>query len=1193
MRRIQGLLLLFILGAVTMFAQLNGRLTGTVIDPTGASVPGAQVSLFLPGGKAALLTTTTNSEGLFDFAAVRPDTYILMVESSGFAKYSQMGVNIDPVRQTTVPPIHLALSTTSQTLEVVAPTLSVDTSTAEVSTTVTQEQISNLPVLDRQISNLLVTQAGVAANGRANTVINGLRPSYSNMTLDGINFQDSVRINGLDYLPTKLTISQVGEFTVSTTNSSPTIGGGSSTISMMTPSGGNTLHGEGYWYNRNGYFGANDWFNNKSGLKRPFVDLNQLGGVISGPIKKDKLFFFGNYEAYRMKQQTPVTNTILTPAARQGILTYRDASGALQTYNVLQPANLSINPAIQSMLTSVPTTGNNTSVGDGLNTTGYSFNARDNETRDNVTTKLDYNLSTKHVFSFSHVWNRDIVDRPDYTPFYTTIPVIYNNNTNRLVSASWRWTPTATLTNELRGGVNRSPGEFANRQTQPAYFITGTVFSSPLESSEVSEGRQTNFFTMQDNANWIHGRHSVSFGFQMNTTHVDMHGYNGTIPSIGLGISSGSQYGFSTGQIPGANSTFTTMATNLQATLAGIVTSNTQTFNPSSRTSGFVPGAPYRFSEQFNQYAGYGVDVIKLLSNLTLTLGLRWDYFAPVDETNGMFIEPVVSNGNPVTTLLSNATLDFTGGGTGRPFYKKDRNNFAPNVALAWDPTGQGKMSIRGGFNIAYVNDNAINDVFNAAFSNPGFTSTITTSNLVGVSANQAPSIKIPTFQVPTTAQAQFAANNSQGIAMYLVDPNLVTPYVVQWNVGVQRQFKGFIAEARYVGDHGTKLFRTLDYNQVSVSNGGFLQDFTRAQNNGFAAMAAGQAFNPAYNASIPGSQQLTFFPLLPGGGSLTNSTIKNYILQGAAGTLAQTYQSNLWFPYAGYSYFPNPLALVAGMMQNYSNSTYNGAQFEITKRTAKGMQFQANYTFSKAITDAFGQRGLDMQLDNNNPKIEKARANFDQTHSFKINHYVPLPFGKGQRFLNTTNPVISRVISGWGLSGFAVLDSGNPLSIYTGGLGTLNRGARSTYNTASTNLTLSQLKALTGLHMTGNGPYLFDQSIINPVSKTGTNDFGAATYPGQVFYNPTAGTVGSLQRRDLNAPWYMNYNFSLSKTTKITERQSVELHANFFNIFNHPNFYASDQNINSTTFGKITSQFYSMDGIGPRALNFGLVYKF
>ena len=314
------------------------------------------------------------------------------------------GVKVDPARQTTLPPIKLSLSTSSQSVEVTANAQAVDTSTAEVATTVTQSQITNLPVLDRQVSNLIVTQAGVAANGRANTVINGLRPSYSNMTLDGVNFQDSVRINGLDYLPTKLTIAQVAEFTVSTTNANPTIGGGSSTISFITPSGTNQLHGGGYWYTRNSFFGANDWFNNKSGIRRPFTNLNQIGGILGGPIKKDKLFFFTNYEAFRQKQQTPTTNTILTPLARQGILQYRDASGNVLQYDVMKNSGLSINPAIQSMLAGVPTAGNNSNVGDGLNTTGYSFNARSNETRDNVTVKGDYVFSSKHVFAGSYVW---------------------------------------------------------------------------------------------------------------------------------------------------------------------------------------------------------------------------------------------------------------------------------------------------------------------------------------------------------------------------------------------------------------------------------------------------------------------------------------------------------------------------------------------------------------------------------------------------------------------------------------------------------------------------------------------------------------------------------------------------------------------------------------------------------------------
>jgi hypothetical protein len=244
------------------FSQTTGRLTGTVTDPTGAAVPGAQVSLMLPAGTTAVVTTATNAEGMFDFTALRPVFYSIVVDSRGFSRFSLGNVKVDAARQTTLPPFQLTLAGTALTIEVEAGTMAVDTASAEISTTVTQGQIVNLPVFDRQVNNLFATQAGVGTNSRTSTVINGLRPSYANLTLDGINIQDSVRTNPLDYVPNRLTIAQVAEFTVSTSNANPTIGGNASTIALVTPSGTNNLHGSGYWYNRNSYFAANDWFNN-------------------------------------------------------------------------------------------------------------------------------------------------------------------------------------------------------------------------------------------------------------------------------------------------------------------------------------------------------------------------------------------------------------------------------------------------------------------------------------------------------------------------------------------------------------------------------------------------------------------------------------------------------------------------------------------------------------------------------------------------------------------------------------------------------------------------------------------------------------------------------------------------------------------------------------------------------------------
>jgi len=160
MGKVQSSLIVFLFAGATMSAQVSGRLTGTVVDQGGASIPNATVALYLQGGSTAALKTTTSSEGIFDFIGVRPDLYTLQVEGEGFAKYSQSDVKVDPARQITLPPITMAIATASQTVEITAGVTTVDTSTAEVTTTVSQAQITNLPVLNRQISNLFNTQAG-------------------------------------------------------------------------------------------------------------------------------------------------------------------------------------------------------------------------------------------------------------------------------------------------------------------------------------------------------------------------------------------------------------------------------------------------------------------------------------------------------------------------------------------------------------------------------------------------------------------------------------------------------------------------------------------------------------------------------------------------------------------------------------------------------------------------------------------------------------------------------------------------------------------------------------------------------------------------------------------------------------------------------------------------------------------------
>ena len=195
-------------------AQMSGRISGSVVDASGAAVGGADVELYLAGGQKPLLVSKTTVEGLYNFIGVRPAEYDLSVSARGFLKSTMRGITVDMARETDVPRIKLELASVTQSVEVSAEVAGVDVATAEVSTTVSTDQIQNLPILDRDVLSIMQTKAGVVSNGNSTTVINGLRTSYSNMSLDGINIQDNyIRDNALDYTPNKLRVGQVRQMT--------------------------------------------------------------------------------------------------------------------------------------------------------------------------------------------------------------------------------------------------------------------------------------------------------------------------------------------------------------------------------------------------------------------------------------------------------------------------------------------------------------------------------------------------------------------------------------------------------------------------------------------------------------------------------------------------------------------------------------------------------------------------------------------------------------------------------------------------------------------------------------------------------------------------------------------------------------------------------------------------------------------
>jgi hypothetical protein len=659
------------------------------------------------------------------------------------------------------------------------------------------------------------------------------------------------------------------------------------------------------------------------------------------------------------------------------------------------------------------------------------------------------------------------------------------------------------------------------------------------------------------------------------------------IPTYGLAMGS-RQPALSTRDLPGIGATALANANALLASLGGFLDSYSQTLNVTSRTSGFVPGAPFVRHFLLTDYDFYVQDKWRVARNLTLNLGLKYQLPGVLDERDSLELLPVITGGSIINTLLSDAQLNFAGSSVGRPFYRREKKDFAPNIGIAWDVFGDGKTAVRGGYSISYVNDQEIVAPENMLEANGGLQGFAAGTGLSGRVAAGLPPIPLPPYQVPLHLSDNY--NVDPFTVLTGIDPNLKRPHVQQYSIGIQHDFKGTLLEVRYVGNHVVGAYRAFDFNQVQIKDNGFLADFLRAQNNGFLSLKQTGAFNPLYTGA--GSQPLTVFPKLSGCGvSLTSQRcvlaipdVVNLIQTGEPAELATVLQTNGLN--GQLNFFPNPNALATDMLTNYSSSSYNSLQVVVRHRLRSGLSFEGNYTFSKVLSDGDGDLQTRFQafLDFFNPSLERSRANFDLTHMIKAFGEYEFPFGEGHRLQYKK---LNRVIGGWKFGSTMVWQSGAPFSILSG-RGTLNRESRSFYNTADTSLTMSQLNQIVKLQMTGNGPMIVSQSAISPADGTGVNVDGEPNFNGQIFSNPGAGTLGVLQRRLFSGPWTFDIDASLMKKVAITEKQSVEIRADAFNALNHATFWSGDQNINSTTFGKVTSMFFV-----PRIMQFGLYYRF
>jgi hypothetical protein len=1255
--------------AVVVSQSTTGRLSGTVLTPDGSVVPGATITA-RDNTTGKEQTTTSNESGEYSFPQLEFGTYTVTITATGFKTFVANEVKIDVGREYTLDR-PLEVGSVQETVTVTAGADVVTANTAQISNTVSPQQILSLPLITRNPLALTTLQSGVASNSASATTINGMRTTFTNITRDGINIQDQfIRTNATDFAPGRPSVDDTGEFTIATTNQESDQGYGGAQIRLVTPRGTKDFHGALFAYNRNSEFAANSFFRNRAGLERPFRNRNQYGGKLSGPLwvpgfgegvpmlYKDKGFFFFAYEKISDPLGTNFNRTILTPSAQAGNFQFNRTNTAPVTNpfvscpstavgSVCTVTNLlgfaqsvglvnvpgTIDPLIRDrVLSQLPTT-SNTSGGDSLNTAGYTLNRLQTQKRDQYSSRVDVDFNERHSFLAVFNYNNESNLRPDAdTTKFTTVPGVTQLSKNKQFTMAYRTVITSNFVNEVRGGFFGSEVPFDRTDALPDFFLTVPLVTTP-DNTFQTQGRNTKTFMIQDNADYIWGKHTFRFGGQAQIFRVNAYNDVGTVPTItvGSGTNTPNFAASSFAGVGGINTTQLATANNLLGLFGGFFTTVQQSFNIVDPSTGFARGATAYTPFRYESHSLYFFDRWAVNNQLTLALGVRYELYPALRLNNGLAIEPNIPDGaDPVAAILNPAgNYQLLGGNAGRKnaYYKTDYDNFAPNLGIAWNPSfdegvlgflfGQNKTVIRGGYSWVYGNDSIVTSINNAAVGNAGLgRTTLAFQNLNGRLATSA----IPTVPLPANPvfPRSYLENNAPGIGTFFgtvfgVDPNLQTPRVEQYNVGIQREFFGNTAvEVRYVGTRSSNLARGIDLNQIDIFNNGFLADFNRALSN---LRLTGDPF-----CAGAGCQPLTIFQQSAGGpgrlgvapttaatpaGTLARTTFINNLLNGTPADLAVLYINSAGNlnnqPCIGASalcsatatprinFLTNNSTGVVDYFLNDGRYNYNSLQLEVRRRFTNGLYFQANYTFSKNMTDAIGttQQLFEPYLDNNNKELDYQRADFDQTHVFNFNGIYQLPFGKGKRFLDQGG-FVDKIFGGFELSGLMQWTSGAPIT-FVDTRGTFNRTGRSARQTPNSTLSSAQIQALSGVFRAENGNiYFIDPSILNSNGQASAG-YGSTNFANQVFFNVEPGTTGSVERAVIDGPSYFNVNMALLKNIRFTETMRVQLRMEVFNVFNTVNFVQNTQfaNINSTTFGQITGTF------DPRQVQFAARFEF
>jgi hypothetical protein len=1126
----------FLAAAPGLADNVYGKIRGIVTDPTGAVIAGAKV-MATNTATGISSTVTSGADGSYEFLQLAaPATYSVKVEQAGFRAFEARNLSLS-LDQVYVLNVKMEVGAVSQQVTVEAAPAQVETTSMQLGKVLYAQTVTSLPLNGRNWVDLQQTLPGVVASSDRfthNFSTNGSRSQSNDYLVNGVDAND-LPLNSIAVVPNPDAIAEVS---VVTNTINPEYGrNGGAVLNAETKSGSNQIHGTGFEFYRDTSLNTRNFFSPSATI----FHQNQFGGVIGGPIKKNKAFFFFAYQGTRNRQ--PDVNggnstTVFSQQQRSG-----DFSGDFplsssapgftgsSPFSLIGSNGLTY-PAGTPYATIFPTgqipVSNFNILASNLTTkfvplpnapgSLYEFNPVTKQSINQYITRVDFNLTAKDSLYF--YWFIQPLSQLNTLPFTgSTLPGFGDGQTSRTQQYALPWTHTfgGTMVNELRLGYQRfnfntvvpqqvvlpsSVGFTGINPQDPAgasypkmdlsgggYFILGFSNNGP-------QPRIDQTYQLNDNFSWVKGRHTMKFGFSVRRSTV-----NTTFNNANNGLFSYSGAGsYSTGDA----------------------------------AADFLLGIPDFYSQGTGNYQAirtytyytYAQDQFKLRPNLTLTYGVGWEIDTPLTAVNNHGIEVNCYQAGVQSRVFATAPpgLLFPGdpncnpGGGATTKY----GHFGPRFGFAWSPRNSSKWSVRGGYGIYFnrteeelalqnltpppfaFTSAGIGDVGGA----PSFTAPFT--NLAGT---QSIPNKFPF--VPPTVGNSVNFSTFEPFSLNVVDPNLTVPYTQNFNLTVERQLPAsMILSLGYVGLQGRKLTGTVEINP-----------------------AGSEAGNPMCAAFVPTSA-------FPNGCDSTN----NYA------TVPQS--------------FRNPLTNASGVLvfgsvgqqSTFINSNYNALQISLSKKFTHGLALQSSYVWSHSLDGGSSFEDLGFSgvrgFDPFSMAANYGDSEFDARQRFVISYtyYIPSPYHS--RFAGV-------LTNGWQMSGITTFQTGFPVTI-----------GDSSAPSATCDLSFE-------FYSCWDRPNnVAPIQIYNP--RDGVFTYNGHTRPNH-YFNPNPSfsaaapfTLGNAGRNYFHGPGVNNFDWALHKVTNLHgEKAQLELRFEFFNLWNHTQFTATPGGAGSF-HGSVSGNFVS-----------------